>query len=157
LRNGAIELGASMGSILAGSPMLRPTLLAAVGNLCLVGCGGSADSSGADASEATVSYARLDPGSSAKPSNEYSRQLFEMNDQVRLATFRKFMTASGEQCDLVTGAVLRGGHRHMDMWRVACSDSGEWMVSVEPDSSTKILSCDTVKRLGDDCHSVWKP
>ena len=80
-----------------------------------------------------------------------------MNDQVRLATFHKFMAESDEQCDLVTGAVLRGGYHHMDMWRVACSDSGEWMVSIGPDSSTKILSCDTAKRLGDDCHSVWKP
>lgn len=37
----------------------------------------------------------------------------------------------------------------------ACSDSGEWMISIEPDSSTKILSCATIKQLGDDCHAVW--
>jgi hypothetical protein len=98
----------------------------------------------------------LDTGSKAKPSNKYSRQLFNMNDQVRLATFRNYMTQSGQQCALVTSAVLRGGYRHMDFWRVACSDSGDWMVSVMPDSATKILSCAVVKQLGDDCHSVWQ-
>jgi hypothetical protein len=132
-------------------------VVAAAGILALAGCDGSeASKETASAPETAVSYVRLDPGSKAKPSNKYSRQLFAMNDQVRLATFRKFMTMSGEQCAFVTAAVLRGGYKGMDMWRVACSDSGEWMVSVEPDSSTKILSCDTVKQLGDDCHAVWK-
>ena len=106
--------------------------------------------------EPTFSHAKLDPGSKARPSNKYSRELFEMNDHVRQAMFRKFMLASGEQCDLVTEAVLRGGHKGMDMWRVACTDSGEWMVSIEPDSSTKIHSCSVMKTLGDDCHEVWK-
>ena len=103
-----------------------------------------------------MSYARIDPGSKSRPSNKYSRQLFDMTDQVRLATFRNYMTQSGERCALVTSAVLRGGYHHMDMWRVACSDSGEWMVSIDPDSSTKILSCAVIKELGDDCHAVWK-
>lgn len=79
-----------------------------------------------------------------------------MNAQGRLATFRKYMIASGEQCDLMTEAVLKGGYQGVDMWRVSCSDSGDWMVSVEPDSSTKILSCETMKQLGDDCRVAWK-
>jgi len=79
-----------------------------------------------------------------------------MNGQLRLATFRKYMLASDEKCDLVTEAVLRGGYQGMDMWRVACPDTGEWMISIEPGSSTKILSCATIKQLGDDCHAVWK-
>ena len=136
---------------------LRTAVVAAV-TLLAGGCErapGTSETVTAQA-EAAVSYARLDPGSTAAPSNGYSRQLFEMNDQVRLATFRKYMVASGEQCALVTGAVLRGGYQGMDLWRVACSDSGEWMVSIEPDSSTKILSCATIKQLGDDCHAVWK-
>jgi hypothetical protein len=145
-----------VGALLARASLLRLTTSAVLSALCLAGCNGPSESNAA-ASEPSVSYARLDPGSKAKPSNRYSRQLFEMNDQVRLAIFRKFMRESGEQCDLVTGAVLKGGYRHMDMWRVACSDSGEWLVSIEPDSSTKILSCDVMKKLGDDCHAVWKP
>ena len=110
----------------------------------------------ANESGPTVSYERVDSGSNAKPSNAYSKQLFDMGDQVRLATFRNYMTQSGERCGLVTSAVLRGGYHHMDMWRVTCSDSGEWMVSIQPNSSTKVLSCATMKQLGDDCHSVWK-
>ena len=135
------------------------TTFAVIGALALCGCDvpTGPNQAAIENSDLPVSYVRLDPGSKAKPSNRYSRQLFEMNDQVRLATFRKFMTESGEQCDLVTGAVLRGGYNRMDMWRVACTDSGEWMVSIEPDSSTKILSCETMKQLGDDCHSNWKP
>jgi hypothetical protein len=145
-------------AVLEGPQVLKRKVLAAAGMLVLAACDGpTASNETPSAPVAAVSYARLDPGSKAKPSNRYSRQLFEMDDQVRLATFRKFMAASGEQCALVTGAVLRGGYKRMDMWRVACSDSGEWVVSVEPDSSTKILSCDTMKRLGDDCHAVWKP
>jgi hypothetical protein len=130
--------------------------LAALAATCAAGCDGPPDSN-VPAAEPTVSYGRLDPGSKATPSNKYSRQLFEMNDQVRLATFRKFMVASGETCDLVTDAVLKGSYHHSDMWRVACTDSGEWLVSIEPDSSTKILSCKTMKQLGDDCHAAWKP
>jgi hypothetical protein len=136
--------------------MLRSMILTTLCALCLAACGGPKDSNRAATSNPSVSYERLDPGSRAKPSNKYSQQVFGMNDQLRLATFRKFMTESGEQCELVTGAVLRGGYHHADMWRVACSDSGEWMISIDPDSSTKILSCDTMKRLGDDCHAVWK-
>ena len=145
-----------MATLLAESSVLRRTISTAVCVLCLTGCGGPADSNRAEVSEPTVSYDRLDSGSKAKPSNKYSRQLFDMNNQVRLATFRKFMIESGEQCALVTGAVLKGGYHHMDMWRVACSDTGEWMVSIEPNSSTKILSCEVMERLGDDCHAVWK-
>jgi hypothetical protein len=107
-------------------------------------------------SEPTYSDAKLDPSSKAEPSNRYSRELFDMDGQMRRAMFRKLMRASGEQCDFVTEGVLRGGHKGTDMWRVACTDSGEWMVSIEPDSSTKILSCSNMKTLGDDCHQVWK-
>lgn len=132
-----------------------PLLMAAV---LLAGCGQAPDSNdGTPApAEPAVSYARLDPGSNARPSNSYSRRLFEMNDQVRLATFRKYMVESGERCDLVTEAVLRGGHQGLDMWRIACSDSGEWMISIAPDSSTKFLSCAIVRQLGDDCRAAWK-
>ncbi len=133
----------------------RSSLLAALAFACAA-CDQPPNSNDSATSAPMVSYARLDPGSKAKASNAYSKQLFNMGDQVRLATFRNYMTQSGEQCDLVTSAVLRGGYHHMDMWRVACSDSGEWMVSVKPDSSTKILSCAIVRQLGDDCHSVWK-
>jgi hypothetical protein len=148
-----------MATVLAGAPVLRASQTVALiaGAAWLTACDGPDGSNDTAASaEPAVSYARLDPGSTAKPSNKYSRQLFEMNDQLRLATFRKFMAESGEQCDLATGAVLKGGYRGTDMWRVSCSNSGEWMVSIEPDSSTKILSCDTMKQLGDDCHAAWK-
>jgi hypothetical protein len=157
VRRSSCRRSSALDALLARSSVLKPTIVAALGAACLAGCGGPTDSNVAAAAGPAVSYARLEPGSKAKPSNEYSRQLFDMNDQIRLATFRKFMTESDERCDLVTGAVLKGGYRHVDMWRVACSDSGEWMISIDPDSSTKILSCDTMKRLGDDCHSVWKP
>jgi hypothetical protein len=136
--------------------VLRQFSFAAVGILALAGCNAPTNETTAAPAPA-ISYVRLDPGSNAKPSNRYSEQLFEMGDQVRLAAFRNFMTQSDEQCDLVTSAVLRGNYRGTDLWRVGCSDSGEWMIAIEPDSSTKILSCDTIKRLGDDCHTVWGP
>jgi hypothetical protein len=145
-----------MGSLLEEPRMLKRPIVAISGALCLGGCDPQAASNEDSGLAPNVSYARLDPGSNAKPSNKYSRQLFEMDDQVRLATFRNFMSQSDEQCALVTGAVLRGGSHRTDMWRVSCSDSGEWMVSIDPDSSTKILSCETMKRLGDNCHAAWK-
>jgi hypothetical protein len=134
---------------------VKSSIIGAALALGVASCDQLSNSSSADNSP-IVSYARTDPGSKARPSNRHSRQLFEMADQVRLATFRNYMAQSGEQCALVTSAVLRGGSHHTDMWRVACSDTGEWMVSIDPDSSTKILSCATVKQLGDDCHAVWK-
>lgn len=110
------------------------------------------------------SHNPLDPGSTSEPSNDVSRKLFEMDGQERLAIFKEYMNSSGKACEYVTEAVLLGGYQRTDFWRVACSDSGEWEVSIEPDSegSTRILSCNVVKALarlekhpGDDCHAVW--
>jgi len=133
---------------------LRRTSIAVL-TLASVACSQPVKTNESANAETAVSYARLDAGSKARPSNHSSKQLFNMGDQVRLATFRNYLTQSGQQCALVTSAVLKGGYHHIDMWRVGCSDTGEWMVSIEPDSSTKILSCTTMKRLGDDCHASW--
>jgi hypothetical protein len=114
----------------------------------------------------SLSHEPLDPGSYALPSNGVSRRLFEMDGQARLEILREYMNRSGKDCDEVTEAVLRGGYQHVDFWRVACSDSGEWEVAIEPDEegSTRILSCKVVKELArlekrpsDDCHAPWDP
>lgn len=96
------------------------------------------------------------PGSTATPTNPYSRQIFEMGGQLRRATFRKLMVNSSKPCDLVTEGILRGNDQETDFWRVTCTDSGQWMVSIAPDSSTKLTHCLTLAKLGDDCSEPLK-
>jgi len=125
---------------------MRLLLLAA---LLLASCDGQPDQAGKP--PIVFSDRNTYPGLSIAPSNEYSRQIFDMGGQLRRATFRNLFYHSGMRCDLVSEALLRGGRKKTDFWRVTCTDSGGWMVSIAPDSSTKILHCATAKKLGDDC------
>ncbi|MGI8704291.1 MAG: hypothetical protein ACR2JJ_00565 [Sphingomicrobium sp.] len=119
--------------------------------LCLAACDQASERTSASAP--AFSYEAQFPGASKEPQNRYSRQLFEMNGQVRLATFRKLMVESDKQCDLVTEALLMGSYEGMDFWRIACTDSGQWRVSIEPDSSTRLMSCAAVEELGNNCEA----
>jgi len=123
--------------------------LGLAGSVPLTSCDDSSPSG--NGPQLSVSYSPLDAGSDAKPSNSVSRKLFEMSGQVRLAVFKDYLNQSGETCDYVTGAVLLGNDGHTDFWRVGCSDSDDWMVSIAPDSSTRILSCQVAQSAGGDC------
>jgi hypothetical protein len=132
-------------------------LLPFLASVVVASCGQSnASTENSSATQPIYSDAQTDPGSKATPKNEYSRELFDMGAQLRRATFRNLMYSSGEQCDLVTEAVLKGGDKKTDFWRVTCTDSGDWLISVAPDSSTKILSCTTMAKLGDNCRAAWR-
>jgi len=99
----------------------------------------------------------LEPGSKAHPSNKYSEQVFDMNANGRLSIMQRLLVTSGEQCATATEAVLKGSLKRSDYWRVSCSDSGDWMIQVEPSSATRILSCREMDRMGMplDCRIPW--
>ncbi len=99
----------------------------------------------------------LDKGSHARPSNRYSQQMFDMDSGKRLSTFHALLTTSGEKCSAATEAVLKGSLKRKDDWRVTCTDSGDWMIEVSPDSSTRLLSCRMMTAMGIDlgCRKLW--
>ena len=99
----------------------------------------------------------LDPESHARPSNRYSQQMFDMDPGKRLATFQALLTTSGEKCSAANEAVLKGSLKHKDDWRVTCVDTGDWMIEVSPDSSTRLLNCQAMTAMGMDlsCRKPW--
>lgn len=97
----------------------------------------------------------VEPGSNAKPANKWSQKLYDMDGPARFTALKGIILSSGSQCDDVTSAVLKGHEDKMDMWHVTCG-TGQWMVSIDQDASTKTLSCETLAKIGSDCDKVWK-
>ncbi len=48
------------------------------------------------------------------------------------------LSGAGKPCALVTEAVLRDGFEGTDIWRVTCSDSGDWLVTFRTDAPMTI-------------------
>jgi len=94
-----------------------------------------------------------EPGSTALPSNPDSVELYSMDGTKRLVLFQDMVLKLAQQCAQVTGAVLKGGAGGMDVWRVTCSDSGDWAVSIDADSPPTLLRCADLP--GKECEAVW--
>lgn len=86
--------------------------------------------------------------------NRFSRQLAEMGTAEREETFARLMVGSGEDCAAPTDVAVLGSSDGTDMWRITCAGT-DMVVSIAPDSSTKILECSTLKALGTDCRKPW--
>src|SRR5258708_3671086 len=98
--------------------------------------------SGNKAQEPGIIYSdrSTDPG--VVPANPASYSVMEDPNQRRVV-FRDILHASGNQCQLVTEAVLKGGAHGNDLWRVTCADSGQWLVTFVSDTSKTVVSCRT--------------
>lgn len=91
-----------------------------------------------------------DPG--AYPTNLLSFEIMR-RPEVKLAKFQEWITSKGNRCQQVTEADLKGGFEGTDLWRVECSDSGEWLVTFLPGSS---VSADSCVEDPANCDAAWK-
>ncbi len=123
--------------------------------MMLAGCGADVTSADGNDQSSVSDASPSEPGSNAKPANKWSQKLYDMDGPARLAALKGMIESSGNQCDSVTTAVLKGHEDKMDMWHVTCGN-GDWMVSIDEDASTKTLSCETLAKVGSDCNKVWK-
>ena len=97
-----------------------------------------------------VSDRSRDPG--AQPTNQLSFELLSLDPATRRAAFQELATLE-KQCELVTEAVLKGGFEGIDLWRVSCADSGDWLVTFLPNRSVSATSCRTSLA---ECQAAWK-
>lgn len=86
----------------------------------------------------------------AVPTNGASWALFG-DPAKRRASLQAALVSSGEQCSLVTEALLKGGFEGTDLWRVSCADSGDWLVTVTDDQLTAV-SCG---KFANECRTAW--
>jgi hypothetical protein len=76
-----------------------------------------------------VSDRATDPGTILIPTAEKSFVL--LGDPARRrAFFQNALMTAGERCKLVQEAIFKGGLDGSDLWRVSCTDSGDWLVTV---------------------------
>lgn len=86
----------------------------------------------------------------AVPTNGASWALFD-DPAKRRASLQAFLVSSGEQCNLVTEALLKGGFEGTDLWRVSCADSGDWLITVT-DRQLTAVSC---RKSANECQTAW--
>lgn len=89
-----------------------------------------------------ISDASRDPGSLVVPTNEFSLALIGSDPSSRREWFRSTVITAGNQCTLVTSAILKAGDDGIDLWRVGCSDAA-WLVTLGPALRTSVDSCST--------------
>ena len=101
----------------------------------------------------SVRLSPREPGSIALPTSPRSVRLYSIDAALRFVLFKDMLLEAGQPCAAVTGAVLKGGAAGMDVWRVSCSDSGDWAVSIDADSPPTVLRCSSLP--GNECDAVW--
>jgi len=70
-----------------------------------------------------------------------------MRDPDRRRTFfQELISSSGNQCRMVTRAVLTEALDETDLWKVTCADSGQWIVTFTRDYPPEISSCTKQKQ-----------
>ena len=89
----------------------------------------------------------------AEPTNLLSFELLSKDPATRRDLFQKTLGTEGKRCQLVTEAVLKGGFDGTDLWRIACSDTGDWLITFSRDLSVSAVSC---RALPSECLAAWK-
>jgi len=92
-----------------------------------------------------------DPG--AEPTNLLSFELFSKDPAARRDAFQRTLGSLEKRCQLVTEAVLKGGFDGIDLWRVSCADSGDWLVTFSRDLSVSVTSC---RESPAECQAAWE-
>jgi hypothetical protein len=144
------ELGFQLPGIGCGGSIILFVVIAIIANQCSQPSG-----TNTVATAPEPQFGTLNENLTGKTGNKHSAQIAQMDPQSRRAIFRRFMTSSGKQCDLVTETMLNGSYKGTAFWNIRCSDSGDWRVSIEPDSSTKILHCAVIEKLNDKCWAAF--
>jgi hypothetical protein len=117
----------------------------------LSGCGQAIDgrSTGNVAASAHSESANSQKAGQAGP-NRAQELIVEMTVADRNRMFQRFMRSGGERCARVTRSLYQGGTPAGEVfWDVACTDSGDWQVMIEPNAtgSTRILECGVVATI----------
>ena len=100
----------------------------------------------------SVSDRSRDPGSTAVPTSELSFALIE--DPVgRRNWFANTLRNGGNECRVVIEAALKGGFEGRDFWRVRCSDTGDWLVTVSETAPANPVNCTADPA---DCRVAWQ-
>jgi len=69
-----------------------------------------------------TSYAFVDAGNPALPTNDLSQRLIALSGADRFDTLRQMVVRANHRCDAVSSALLTGGLDGTDTWRVQCND-----------------------------------
>ena len=130
-----------------------PRVHSAVGILVTALLVQSCDSQPASQSQPAIAISdrSRDPG--AEPTNQLSFELLLKDPASRRASFQTTLVSLEKQCQLVTEAVLKGGFESTDLWRVSCTDSGDWLLTFTPDLSITATSCRASRA---ECDAAWK-
>jgi hypothetical protein len=128
----------------------QPGSLALAATILLFSCAPDHSPTAADGHEVTVEV--TNSLASGPPRNEASQRLLKMSDTERLVTFRDVVNTSRGQCAAVTSAEPRRSLDGADVWVIQCSDTGQWAVKVDPDSTTHLLSCSFLANQGTPCE-----
>lgn len=87
--------------------------------------------------------------------NYPARQLAARPATERAAILGTIVTSAGERCRRAIRATRKGADRDLDFWAVDCGRDGKWLVSIAPDSATRVVSC--TSPIGTDlkCDRPW--
>lgn len=83
----------------------------------------------------------------ANAANQTSARLYALPEAEQFAVWRSVLAQSGFNCSAVKRTMYQGSSSLGDVWSVACTDGNEYAVKVGSDSSTKILTCEELKRI----------
>jgi len=99
--------------------------------------------------------ANLPPNSKSGYGNRYSAELSTRTIAEQGSLLAKIVQSSGERCARGSKPDFKGNDGGIGFWVVRCGRE-DFLVAIDADSSTKVLSCKIKKALGDDnCRSPW--
>lgn len=94
----------------------------------------------------------------ASTGNGYNDQLLGMSERDRSGIFQKLMQGSDERCPSVERTFYQGidVSSGQAFWNVDCGGK-DWIVSIDRQSSTRLLECSVAARLGTtECWIAFK-
>lgn len=89
--------------------------------------------------------------------NRFSDDLASRSEREQRRILATVVQSAGEDCTSAKGVEFKGSDAGKAMWAVDCADAPDHLVSIDPNSSTTVLSCELMKSLkGPSCWGVWK-
>jgi hypothetical protein len=94
--------------------------------------------------------------SSTGVSAQFYKQVLEKSKPAQARIMRSIVNSAGEPCAEVTTILFKGADRSDGgYWVTTCSNGTSWMVTVEADGSTSVMSCAIMKRVKVDCWQTF--
>jgi hypothetical protein len=80
-------------------------------------------------------------GSPIVPTNDTSFQLMGLSPDYRRVKLQSLLSGQGKQCNYVSVGFLKEAFEGTDIWQVTCPDSGDWLLTIAPDTSVTAEEC----------------